>query len=101
MLKQVICLLIVFTLLTITFAALAAPAVIDPSAINDEIRAVTGNPPNSGRLLKNGKKGEWRRKKFPKPAEAKTFDDHADADNMEMDKRSFYGDYGYYYYYCG
>uniref|UniRef100_A0A914PKP2 Uncharacterized protein n=1 Tax=Panagrolaimus davidi TaxID=227884 RepID=A0A914PKP2_9BILA len=88
MLKQIFCIFIVFTLLTTTFAALAAPAVIDPSAINDEIRA-------------NGKKGEWRRKKFPKPAEAKTFDDHADADNMEMDKRSFYGDYGYYYYYCG
>uniref|UniRef100_A0AC34FIB4 Uncharacterized protein n=1 Tax=Panagrolaimus sp. ES5 TaxID=591445 RepID=A0AC34FIB4_9BILA len=98
MFKKILCLLIVLTILSSTF--IDAALVNVPSAFNN---AVTGAPKNAGfGPFGNGKKGEWRRRKFPKPTKPNNQDVDAkmdDDDDMGMDKRSYYGDY--YYYYCG
>uniref|UniRef100_A0AC34GCQ4 Uncharacterized protein n=1 Tax=Panagrolaimus sp. ES5 TaxID=591445 RepID=A0AC34GCQ4_9BILA len=95
MFKKILCLFVILTILSSTF--INAALVNVPTAMNN---AVTGALKDAGfGPFGNGKKGEWRRRKFPKPAnkddEAKMDDD----DDMGMDKRSYYGDY--YYYYCG
>uniref|UniRef100_A0A914XZ05 Uncharacterized protein n=1 Tax=Panagrolaimus superbus TaxID=310955 RepID=A0A914XZ05_9BILA len=96
MFKQTICLLIVLTILSATLVNAAIVNV--PSAFNNAV--VTGAP-GVKKPSGNGKKGEWRRRKFPKPVEKKNEDAKMDDDDdMGMDKRSYYGDY-YYYYYCG